>query len=339
MAKALCDYEVRLSESRRDATKWTNVDLINCFKKLCSHWTFNLERGEETGYMHFQCSIRLRKRSTKATLLREFMKSLDCEMCDAPQYIEPTVKGVHTTSHFNYDCYASKAQTSISNWNSRDWGDKDPIFIPDQFLGKLETLRPFQQVIFDSQKNQKRDDPNFRLVNVLYNKGGNIGKSVIAAICRLYGSGFLIPPFNDSKEIMQILCDYCISKELRRPGPILIDLPRALDQSKLSGIYNAIEQLKTGYLYDPRHSYKEWWIHSPVIWVFTNELPDVRYLSKDRWRIWEVTEPGYELVPYVPPSEDEPTDIRVNKLVDIIKKEPVVKKILKQPKVRRVLDE
>jgi len=67
-------------------------------------------------------------------------------------------------------------------------------------------------------------------------------------------------------------------------------MPRAIDKTRLYGMYSAIEQVKKGKLFDIRYNYKAWWIDSPQIWVFTNHLPDLNLLSGDRWRIWVIND-------------------------------------------------
>ena len=302
---ALKDYEIRLNQVRKDGTKWLHTDVIKALKTLCTHWVFQLERGEENGLMHFQCSLRLRKKSTHSSLLADFKVSLNCDNSDAPQYIGPTVKGTHTTSHFNIDLYSAKVHTRVEGpWNSRDDANAKLVYIPKQFRGKKEILHPFQQTIFDSADKQPIDDPFFRIINVLIDFNGCIGKSVIAALCALLGNGIMLPSFNDAKELLQIMCDKCVALELRNPSPIMIDLPKSSDKRDMGGFYSAIEQIKNGYLCDPRYSFKEWWIDSPVIWVFTNEVPDTKYLSKDRWKLWQIND-AKELVPYVEPADQD----------------------------------
>ena len=85
-----------------------------------------------------------------------------------------------------------------------------------------------------------------------------------------------------------------MGKKIRQSVPIFIDLPRAMDKTRLYGIYTAIEQIKSGWVYDVRNSWKEWDFDSPHIWVTTNAAPDLEMLTIDRWNIWAIT-PDKEL--------------------------------------------
>ena len=116
-------------------------------------------------------------------------------------------------------------------------------------------------------------------------------------MAELYGRGIDLPPVNDAEKLIQSLCDICMAKQLRDPSPVFVDLPRAMDKSRLNGIYTAIEQIKKGKLYDLRYNYKEWWIDSPALWVFSNIEPDMTMLSRDRWRLWTIDDKK-NLIPY-----------------------------------------
>lgn len=93
---------------------------------------------------------------------------------------------------------------------------------------------------------------------------------------------------NDAKELVQAVHSMCLAKDTRDPKIVFIDMPRAMDKTKLGGIYSAIEQIKNGYLYDMRYKFSEWWIDSPQVWVFTNIPPKTSLLSADRWKLWVI---------------------------------------------------
>lgn len=92
-------------------------------------------------------------------------------------------------------------------------------------------------------------------------------------------------------------CDILMAKDCRTPGIVFVDLPRSMDPKRLAPFMVAIEQIKKGHVCDVRHHYKDWWFDTPQVWCFANWLPDMQYLSSDRWRIWTIS-PEMELVPY-----------------------------------------
>ena len=149
----------------------------------------------------------------------------------------------------------------------------------------LDRLYPYQQYIWDTAY-----DFNYRSINLIYCPNGNTGKSTIASVCELFGKGIDLPPVNDAEKLVASAENICRAKDIRDPSPIFIDMPRAMNKEKLNGIYCSVEQIKKGKLYDLRNHYKEWWINSPQIWVFTNLQPDLSLVSRDRWRCWIIND-------------------------------------------------
>lgn len=258
-------------------------DIIKVLRRVVKHFIFQEERGD-SGYLHYQGRISLIKKRRK----NEFMtlwKSLETAV-PFPNYCEPTSNPVYVTGDFSY---AMKEDTRIRG----PWDDRvTEKYIPRQYRNMLSRLYPFQQRIFDSAK-----EFDSRIINLIYCQQGNQGKTTVAALCELYGNGVDLPPVNDAEKLIQSLCDICIARDCRDPSPVFVDLPRAMDKSRLNGIYTAIEQIKKGKLYDLRYHYKEFWIDSPQIWVFSNIEPDLDMLSRDRWCIWTINE-NKELVLY-----------------------------------------
>lgn len=248
-----------------------HTSIIAQMDLIAKAYSFQLEKGDNTGYMHYQGRFSLIKKHRKVELMKLFTEM------PVPNYLEPTVNANSLKGDM---FYVTKNETRVDG----PWTDSNrDKYIPKQYLGMVDRLYPYQEVIFNSYKM-----PINRYINLIYDPIGNKGKSVIAGVCELYSKGICLPPINDAEKIVYTLCNICTSKKLRDPNPVIIDMPRAMDKSKLDNIYNAIEQIKNGKLYDLRNSYKEWWIDSPQIWVFSNIEPDTDLLSADRWKLWEI---------------------------------------------------
>lgn len=269
-------------EFRTNAEGLDREVLNEWLKGHCKKWTYQLEKGEQTGYLHYQGRLSLIKKVSVAGKLKLF----DEKKMKAFNYFEPTVTEIKDDEAF----YSMKAQTRVEG----PFTNKDPPkpFVPIQFRGFLEKLYPFQKDILDNKHF------NFRTINLIYDGEGNLGKSTVAALGSLHYGYKDIPTLNDFEKIMQIMFSKC-NEITRDPGCVFFDMPRALDKSRLCGLYSALEQIKKGLLFDPRYAYKEWWINSPNIWVFSNHYPDSRLLSNDRWKIWTVGH-DKELVEFKP---------------------------------------
>lgn len=279
MTSPVAQYDFRIN-----AVGLSEEVIKRSLKRIAKHWVFQEEQGDG-GYLHYQGRFSLVKKRRRAELMK-LWKDLELEM-SLPNYLEPTTSGEFKSTSFSY---AMKEDTRTRG----PWSDSDnEVYIPRQYRGLLDKLYPFQKVIFDSSSIFEP-----RIINLIYCKDGNQGKSTIAALCELFAKGIDLPPVNDAEKLLQSCCDICIAKNVRDPSPIFVDLPRAMDKTRLTGIFTAIEQIKKGKLYDLRYNYKEWWIDSPAIWVFSNIEPDLDMLSRDRWRVWTINL-YKELIPYV----------------------------------------
>jgi len=272
-----CVYEFRCN-----AENFKDYDDLHTFlSSKCKKWVFQLEQGEQTGYKHYQGRLNLIKKTTKASCLKLTESKFN--------YLEPTISKEHLKEAF----YCLKEQTRLKEPQSDiDYNKNKNVFIPKHLKDiTYEKLRPFQKTIYDYKCN-------FREINCVYCPKGNTGKSIISQYMEIQKKGFRCPTLNDFKDVIQLLCCYCRDNEIRDIGHLFFDFPRAQTKDSLNGIISAIEEIKSsGRLIDIRNHFKIWYMESPNIWVFMNEMPPMDSLSADRWKVWTIND-KYELVPY-----------------------------------------
>jgi len=250
MAKqAVCVWDFTIPAEKYD------VEEIKDFcKEHCKKWCFQMEIGDETGYIHYQGRVSLKVKNRKG----------------------PTLPGVHwsVTSNENRDneFYVLKDDTKLDG----PWTDRDS-YIPKQ-VRDIE-LYPWQQSILDNAHVW-----DTRTINMIICPQGNIGKSTLTTYAGCRGLARAIPMMSEYKDYMRMVMDTPKSRLY------LIDFPRSMNKSNCAGFWSAIETIKNGYAYDDRYGFKEEYFDSPNIWVFANTTPDLTQLSQDRWRFWEVTE-------------------------------------------------
>lgn len=239
--------------------KCNKEDLIFYLKKLCKKYVFQLEKGA-SGYEHWQGRVSLKIKNRKVG----------------------TEYGIHwsATSNENMgnDFYVLKEDTRIEG----PYSDEDEeIYVPRQLREITELFDWQEEVIMISQKFDART------INVIVDKEGCKGKStLVGKMCCELRCARKIPPLSNYKELMNMVFCMPTSK------CYLIDMPRALDKSKQEEFYSALESIKDGHIWDNRYTYKEKWIDSPCIWVFTNVPPNRNLLSRDRWKLWTIGEGG-----------------------------------------------
>jgi len=257
--------------------------LLRWMKANSKKFAFQKEKSDN-GYIHWQGRFSLIKKRQKPGLMRLFGK------LGVPNFLEPTVRENHKAEFF----YAMKEDTRIGITYMDDEQKQklaeSESYIPKQLV--IPKLFPFQQAILNTG-----DEFDSRRVDVLISTNGNEGRSTIASVADIRGLGISLPPLNNSKEMIQMLCNICKDTNNRNPRLVFLDMPRSQSKQQLEEFYSGVEIIKNGKLFDCRHHYKSFWIDSPRVWIFTNHHPDTSYLSMDRWRFWSINEKK-ELVPY-----------------------------------------
>ena len=256
MSKICCCYDFRWS-----ADGITPQQIISWLKGIAKRFVFQREVGDG-GYNHYQGRLSLVKKRRKHEALRLFE--------NPPNYFEPTTNKEYQSGDA---FYATKVDTRVEG----PWKDDDEeVYIPRQ-VREMDGLRPFQQhIVNDVDKWDKRK------INIVYCKGGNKGKSSLVGYMRAHKLGRALPPVNDFKDLLRMVCDLPTSKLY------LFDMPRAMNKDKMYQFYSAVETIKDGYAYDDRYSFKEKVFDCPNIWIFCNVLPSLEMLSLDRWKIWDI---------------------------------------------------
>lgn len=273
MSKVLSVWEMVIPSSET-----TKEYLLKKFRSIAKHWAFQLEKGDLTGYEHYQCRISLHKKTTMSQVIK--LMGID------KLHLIPTCNNQLKKSNL-FD-YVLKEQSRVDG----PWTDKDPqtVEIPEQYDVELY---PWQQELYDLVTGEIKNK-KYRNVHLLYDAKGCIGKTTFALKLTCQGKAEYIPPMNDAKDIMRAVYD------LPTNGLYIIDLTRSMKKDKLVGLYSAIEQIKNGFFYDDRYEFKRRIVKSPAVIVLTNELPDMNLLSSDRWKIHVVD--NNKLIDYQPPS-------------------------------------
>lgn len=249
-----------------DLTVWQPLsaqpEMAKLLERLAEKWAFQYEIGDaKDSREHFQVKYCLRKpkfdhqiiKACKGTLLEGHL----------------TKSSTKSGEKFNY-------QMKLFGVIAGPWTDKDTeaeTKKPRDLEGR--TLFPWQQAI----KEVCITERDTRFVHVLSDFKGNTGKSFLARIADYEEWAGWIPAYDNCKDMLQ-----AVYGTGARPAYI-IDCPRG---KNTKGIWMGIEQIKNGIIIDARHKFKKRRMNIPVVWVFTNQPINREWLSKDRWRIYNV---------------------------------------------------
>jgi hypothetical protein len=264
-------YELRINQIQEGVVV-NFCDVIKSFKSLAKKWIFQLEEGESAGLKHFQCFISLIKKCLPTCVLKLFAKNT---------FRVNHIRPVHNCKELEQ--YVMKEQTRVDG----PWCDTDEeVYIPVQY--RDITLYSYQRAIYDNKLY------NHRTINVIHDKIGCNGKSTVAALCAIQKGYIYLPAVRSYEDLIAAVFSKCY-KKTRTPGVILVDLPRGISKQGLDELFAGLETIKGVYLYDKRYTFKEWWIDSPTIYVFSNKLPDFDLLSRDRWSIYALDHTGDDI--------------------------------------------
>lgn len=240
--------------------------LKECLNENCKKWCFQLEEGKKTGLLHYQGRFSLNDKKRLNEVKRLFGNAF---------HFSPT----NNKSKDDVN-YVTKEDTRIAG----PWQHDDPK-IPRQL--KDIKLYPWQQHIVNDSRIY-----NDRIINVIIDNKGNIGKSIITSYIIAHKLGQELPILNNYKDVMQFACSLPATKLY------IIDIPRSMFGNELRNLWGAVESIKNGRLFETRYKARTKLIDPPNIWIFSNTVPDLSLLSRDRWRFWRVTE-EQELTEYI----------------------------------------
>lgn len=255
--------------------KGERPDLIEYLTKMCKKAVWQIEMCPTTNKLHYQGKFSLKESN--------WIKKLS----------NPLKMSFSISTDVNKDdySYVNKIESRVSGpWILEDILSRPKMTIQlDNFL-KLG-LYKWQEKILELVKVY--DD---RKIDIIYDRLGNIGKSIFTEYCEYLGLVEEIPPFRQMEDIYQWV--YCRPKK----KAYFIDMPRGMKKDKLGEFYAGIEIIKNGCSFNKRYEAKKCRFDRPRIVVFTNTLPDFSLLSKDRWVRWNISrtliEPNIDIENY-----------------------------------------
>lgn len=241
-------------------------ELASWLNSWAKKWVFQKERGEETGYVHYQVRLHLHVKRR----LHEIVAATK-DFCPTKHW-SITSTNVHAGQNFNY---VLKADTRIDG-PFKDSDYEDPPILTRQ-LKKFDAVNFYPWQTSVAAWCTQEDD---RSIKLIHDPNGDAGKSIMAEYLEYHGLAFEIPPFRVMEDIMQ-----CVMA-IKPKKAYLIDMPRAMKKDRMADFYSGLECLKNGIAYDKRYAFKKRRMDRPQVIVFTNILPDWRFMSLDRWEVY-----------------------------------------------------
>lgn len=167
-------------------------------------------------------------------------------------------------------------EKATDNW---EYERKEGHYVTDQ--DTVEILKQRYGTPTEAQERvlQAVRATNDRQVVVWYDSTGGVGKSWLTGHLWERAAACVVPAtVNEPKAIVQY-----VHSAYKGEGLIIIDIPRSSKWSQ--GLYEAIETIKDGLVYDTRYAGRMRNIRGVKVLVMTNTMPRLDRLSQDRWII------------------------------------------------------
>lgn len=155
-------------------------------------------------------------------------------------------------------------------------------------LKVIKTLKPWQSKCMDliDLEYSHGDD---RTINWVIDQQGGAGKTAFCKYMSTIEKQLLIITGGGYKDIACCLNLYMDNKDfdINDRTVVFFNIPRDSDDKGMIS-YKALESLKDGLITSTKYESKTLVFNSPVVWVFSNNEPEIDKLSQDRWKLWTI---------------------------------------------------
>lgn len=250
-----------------DAFSQLFTQIIIHFESRGYKYVFQLERGKETGLLHYQGHLKL---GTKLRL---------------PQIIQAN-KEIMPYCHYSPDSDRGKSNAEFycikrdETYISGPWYD-DSFEIPydGSDLISPETFYPWQTSV---ARLIMEHEPHPDKINWIFQPAGGCGKS---SFCKFMCFHFKYPQLIVCKpaDLINLVYTSRISR------CYFVDIQRTLGlEQTMDSLYSSLEQLKNGYIVNTKYVTGFKLFKKPHVVVFSNIMPNTSKLSNYKWQIYKV---------------------------------------------------
>jgi len=247
-------------------TIWDSIDaqpiIDKYFRKIAKRYIYQLEECPSTGTNHFQCYVNLKTKKRITELIKMFNSSgfSGADISPASSFGKESLKD-----------YCMKEDSRLDG----PWADK-PIYLGRDLI---KQLRPWQQDIV-----QKLDrTPHKRIIDWYYDDSGGKGKSSIAKYLYFHHN-IITLSIGKASDLLNLVF------KLQGKKMYIFDISRTVPKGAMNEIYMALECVKNGYFVNTKYDTGVCCMEIPHVVVFSNHLPKLSALSKDRWKIYDLSQ-------------------------------------------------
>lgn len=242
-------------------------NIISILKELAKKYCFQLEKTPTTDKLHYQGCLSLREKARPLSLAAR-LASLGMPGV--------TVRPVSNNGTYSVYDYCKKNTTREKG----PWADK-PIYLGQDLI---TSFRPWQQEIYDLIQGE----PDKRKIYWYYDEVGGAGKTSFSKYMWFHHA-ILTLTIGKASDLLNL-----VYKKQGLPTYIF-DISRTVQAGAMTEIYAALESVKNGYFVNQKYETGVACFAIPHIIVFSNMLPKMSALSRDRWVIVDMCQKFQEI--------------------------------------------
>lgn len=237
------------------------------------HWVF---QEEKVSRAHYQGKLELKERKAKSTLLADFESA---GFSSRHLTLAPLSNNGKKADALDFYC------TKIESRVNGPWMDAayvKPIKRP-RYEGKdlacMETPLLWQGQILEFLKSP----PDDRTVRWIYNESGNAGKSKLQKYLCWKGMATMVPMGTATQLKTSVIAKGAHPAYVCNIGRV------SGNQESQKDLFSALEAIKDGFVESAMYGkVQQLFMEPPHVIVFSNDLPDLKLASMDRWKVYEV---------------------------------------------------
>lgn len=279
---AVCNWSIRFGARDTPEERKEELKALKLWcSSNCKKWAFQLEKGDEKGYVHWQMMVSLFTKERQSTLWTSFQKGIN------PDERRGNKLSPLSTENGEKFTYCMKDQTRQDGpWTDEtEAGDMPSVIIRDDVKDDMDVE---EKDFYHWQKEivaWAQTKPSKRLVRIIVDPKGEKGKSYLKKWMMIQGLATIAPAMAGAKDLLQFVCSMTKNAKVF-PKCFIIDIPRGMKDKQLREFWSAIESIKDGYVYDTRYKAMTLVFKSPHILIMTNAMPPFGVdFSSNRWEI------------------------------------------------------
>lgn len=227
---------------------------------ICDRYVFQEEKGQ-SGTIHLQGYMRFKRKCRPFTHFKD--RNFHWEITRSPE----------------------ASITYCSSEDKRLPGGKIVSFgIPKLELVNVKTIKPEHFYEWQTQVWELLDNQQERSILWVFEAKGNTGKSSLVKYLCVHKHAIILS--GKASDIKYGVVKY-FELNKRYPTLITIDVPRTRKEFLQ---YSAIEELKNGCFFSGKYEGGMCIFNCPKIVCFSNSLPDLKAMSRDRWQIYNIVD-------------------------------------------------